>query len=102
MNKGGGTKDKMMSIFQRAWTKGKNGLRDWNLLRFVRDPHYLNHVNILRQELFNNNRVEYQGCDSSVNDREINSQPWELSIQAGYEEGLEEGSVIPWSPQIRS
>ena len=52
--------------------------------------------------MFNNSGVEQQQCSFAVNDREIYSQSRELFIQVDYEEGLGEGSVVSWSPQIGS
>lgn len=73
-------------ISQRASTKG-NEFRHRNLLRFIRDPHYLDHFSTPRQGLLYRSWVEHWECSSSGNKtprdkREINSQSGELFFQA--------------------
>lgn len=51
MNRGGRTEEKRVCVSQKGLKK-RDRFRDRNLLRFIRHPHYVNCVSVLRQELF--------------------------------------------------
>lgn len=77
MSRGGGTKEKRVSVSQRAQTK-KDHFRDRSLLRVYGEPHYLNCFSALRQGLLCSSGAEHRvWLWVQSGQRETPSQPGE-------------------------